>query len=401
VGPKNGLLCIAALLCANIACAQHGPSPTSQGAEDSDQKLKMLSLEELGNVRVTTVSKQPEEVWQTAAAVTVLTQDDIRRAGVSSIPELLRLVPGVEVARTQGTGWAVGIRGLNSSFSREILVMIDGRSVYTPLFEGVYWDVQDLPMDEIERIEVIRGPGGTIWGANAVNGVINIITRKSADTQGAMGNLTAGGPVQRFDGAMGYGFRPASAVQARVWVKGFNHGPERNPYGDPYDDVHQERGGFRADWQPNTADAFSASFMLYRGVTSNQIAVAQFSPSRNIAIDDQQTVSGGDLLMRWDHQQSAGSGFFAQAYFDRTNRSSTQYSESRDTFDVDLNEHWTNLSRQDIILGADMRSSPSNVYNTKFSLMFSPQSFNNYVFSLYAQDALKLIPDPHLRLEVH
>ena len=176
------------------ARAQQAPAAASAS------ELKSLSLEQLGEVEVTTVSKQPEEVWQTAAAVFVVTQDDIRRSGATSIPELLRLVPGVDVALGQSGSWDVGIRGFNSGFSKDILVLIDGRSVYTPLFEGVYWDVQDLVFDDIERIEVIRGPGGTIWGPNAVNGVINIITRKAAETQGAMVHLTNAGAVNLFTG---------------------------------------------------------------------------------------------------------------------------------------------------------------------------------------------------------
>ncbi len=160
--------------------ARYPPQPAPQ------QQLKQLSLAQLGDIEVTTVSKEPEEVWQTAAAIAVLTQDDIRESGATSIPELLRLIPGVNVAREQSDQWAVAVRGFNSQFSKGLLVLIDGRSVYTPLFEGVYWDVQDLVLADIDRIEVIRGPGGTIWGANAVNGVINIITKKARETQGGL-----------------------------------------------------------------------------------------------------------------------------------------------------------------------------------------------------------------------
>src|SRR5580704_8675757 len=147
-------------------------SPASTG---SPQDLNQMSLEQLGNVEITTASKEPEQLWQTPAATYVLTQEDIRRSGATTIPELLRLVPGVEVARIDSDHWAVGVRGFGSEFSKSLLVLIDGRSVYSPLFAGVYWQVQDVLLEDIERIEVIRGPGGTIWGANAVNGVINII----------------------------------------------------------------------------------------------------------------------------------------------------------------------------------------------------------------------------------
>src|SRR5438270_10888415 len=148
--------------------------------------LKRLSLEELGKIEVTTVSKEPETIWQTPAAIYVLTQDDIRRSGATSIPEALRGAPGVEVARIDSDHWSVGIRGFGSQFSKSLLVLIDGRSVYTPLFAGVYWQVQDVVLEDIDRIEVIRGPGGTVWGSNAVNGVINIITKRAQDTTGVL-----------------------------------------------------------------------------------------------------------------------------------------------------------------------------------------------------------------------
>jgi len=138
-----------------------------------------LSLEQLGNVEVTTVSKEPEQIWKTPAAIFVLTQEDIRRLGATSIPEALRLVPGVDVSQVDSNHWSIAIRGFAGQFSKSLLVLIDGRSVYTPLFSGVYWDVQNLLLEDVERIEVIRGPGGTIWGANAVNGVINIITKSA------------------------------------------------------------------------------------------------------------------------------------------------------------------------------------------------------------------------------
>jgi len=161
------------------------PDTAAQG------RLKGLSLEELGNIEVTTVSKGPVKLSQTAAAIYVITQEDIRRSGVRSLPEALRLAPGVDVAQIDSVKWAVGIRGFESRLSRDILVLIDGRSVYSPLFHGVYWEVQDTLLEDIDRIEVIRGPGGTIWGANAVNGVINIITKNAKDTKGTL--VSAGG----------------------------------------------------------------------------------------------------------------------------------------------------------------------------------------------------------------
>ena len=359
----------------------------------SPRQLKSLSLEQLGEVEITTVSKQPEEVWQTPAAVFVVTQDDIRRSGATAIPEILRLVPGVEVARSQSGAWAVGIRGFNSGFSKDLLVLIDGRSVYTPLFEGVYWDVQDLVLDDIDRIEIIRGPGGTIWGPNAVNGVINIITKKAADTQGAMAHFTAGGAVDRFTGELRLGISPSSNLQLRLFVKGFDRGAETNPHGDPYDNWHQERGGFRLDWQPTKRDTLSASAMAYGGKTGDQNTIGEFYPPSQLVLDAEQIVSGGDVVLRWDHQLAGQSSFYAEGYFDRTIRASSQFTETRDTIDLDFIGHIANLPRQDLILGAGLRESPSNLVQTQATVTFTPNKINNYVYSLFAQDTFRLLPD--------
>jgi iron complex outermembrane receptor protein len=182
---------IAALLLLSMANAgvaiADGPSSLGQmTAAQTPKQLKSLSLEQLGNIEVTTANKWPTELWDTPSAVYVITGDDIRRSGATSIADALRLAPGVEVGRLSSTTWAVGIRGLQNNFSKSVLVLIDGRNVYTPLFAGVYWDVQDLPLENIDRIEVIRGPGGTIWGPNGANGVINIITKKASETPGTM-----------------------------------------------------------------------------------------------------------------------------------------------------------------------------------------------------------------------
>ncbi len=173
-----------------------------------EQQLKSMSLEQLGNVEVTTASKQPEEVWKTPAPIFVITSDDIQRSSATTLPELLRLVPGVQVSRMQSDAWAVGFEASPISSRRDLLVMIDGRSVYTPLFEGVYWDVQDLPLDDIDRIEVIRGPAGAVWGANAVNGVINVITKHARNMQGYRAGALGAGSLERFIGEAQGGWSP-------------------------------------------------------------------------------------------------------------------------------------------------------------------------------------------------
>jgi iron complex outermembrane receptor protein len=223
---------ILAFLLSFAGSLQESSARATQVGQNPPANLKQLSLEQLGAVEVTTASKEPEQVWRTPAAIYVITQEDIRRSGATNIPEVLRLAPGLEVARTDSDHWAVGVRGFGGQFSKSLLVMIDGRSVYSPLFAGVYWQVQDTLLEDIERIEVIRGPGGTIWGANAVNGVINIITKSTKDTHGALVSMNAGSVDQgiaevRVGGGerqglrlscVRQGFHPRSGVSSR-WIK--------------------------------------------------------------------------------------------------------------------------------------------------------------------------------------
>src|ERR1700733_2027019 len=208
--------------------------------DETANPVKGMTLEQLGNVEVTTASKEPEQVWKTPAAIFVLTGDDIRRSGATSIPEALRLVPGVEVGRIDSDQWAVGIRGSETNFSKAVLVLIDGRSVYTPLYAGVYWDVQDVVLEDIDRIEVILGPGATIWGPNSADGVINIITKKASETQGVLASAL-GGNVDRPIAEARYGGTLGDGVSYRVYGKGFIREPEYHPSGNDFDGWHQER----------------------------------------------------------------------------------------------------------------------------------------------------------------
>src|SRR5580693_6022966 len=186
------------------------------------QDLTQLSLEDLMNTKVTSVSKKEQKMSQVAAAIFVITQEDIRRSGATNLPDLLRMVPGLDVAQINANSWAISARGFNHQFSDKLLVLIDGRSVYTPLFGGVYWDTQDVPMEDIDRIEVIRGPGATVWGANAVNGVINVITKKTTETAGGL--LTAGGGThEQESGTAQYGGKIGRSTSYRVFTKYSNY----------------------------------------------------------------------------------------------------------------------------------------------------------------------------------
>jgi iron complex outermembrane receptor protein len=203
--------------CVLLFAALAAPAMAQKPVSD----LEGASLEDLMNIEVTSVSKKEEKLFQTAAAVYVITQDEIRRSGLTSLPELLRLVPGLQVARIDGSKWAVSARGFNGRLANKLLVLVDGRSVYSPETSGVYWEVQDLLLEDIERIEVIRGPGGTLWGSNAVNGVINIITKSTRDTHG--GIVTAGiGSEERGFGSIRYGANLGDTASYRVYGKYFN-----------------------------------------------------------------------------------------------------------------------------------------------------------------------------------
>src|ERR1700740_2146179 len=225
---------VVALLMSLAGPARKVRAQATESDQNPSANLKQLSLEQLGNVEVTTVSKDPQQVQKTPAAVFVITQEDIRRSGATSIPEALRLAPGVEVARVDANHWSIAIRGFAGQFSKSLLVLIDGRSVYTPLFSGVYWDAQNVMLEDVERIEVIRGPGGTIWGANAVNGVINIITKSAKNTQGALAALGAGN-VEQGTGSVRYGGSAGKDFSYRIYGMGAIRGPEFHPNGSSFD----------------------------------------------------------------------------------------------------------------------------------------------------------------------
>jgi len=364
---------------------------SSKGAATDDaSQLKSLSLAELGRVEVVSVSKQPEELRKTAAAVFVLTGEDIRRSGVTSIPEALRLVPGVDVARTSSDQWSVSIRGFAGQFSKQLLVLIDGRSVYTPLFSGVYWTLQNVVLEDVDRIEVIRGPGGTIWGANAVNGVINIITKNSADTHGALvaaggGTVDQGTGVARYGGAQGN-------FNYRAYGMGFVRGPEYHPDGDNYDSWRIGQMGFRTDWKQGDHDSFTFQGDIYRGETGERDILASFNPPAESIVDDDTIVSGGNLLARWEHTTDR-SDTQLQLYFDRTNLQDLELGETRDTFDVDFINHLHTHGKQELTWGLGARVSPSNFLQTSAGVSFTPQSQTDTIYSGFIQYDLPLFND--------
>jgi iron complex outermembrane recepter protein len=351
------------------------------------EPLKQLSLAQLGDVEVTTASKEPEEVWKTPAAVFVITQEDIRRSGATSIPDVLRLAPGVEVAQVDSDHWSVGIRGFGGVLASKLLVLIDGRSVYTPLFAGVYWQAQAVPLEDIERIEVIRGPGGTIWGANAVDGIINIITKSSKDTHGSMVSL-GGGNVDEGNGVARYGSGNDHGFNYRVYSLGFVRGAEFHSGGPNFDDWRMGQAGFRTDWEESARDTFTFQGDVYREGAGEGTTYALYSPPSQVNAYGTADLTGGNLLGRWKRVLNEGSDLQLQAYFDRTNHFEPEYGETRDTFDVDFLHHLTLPKQQNFLWGLGARVSPSNVIQLVPTINFTPQHLTDLVYSGFVQDEI-------------
>src|SRR6202042_759820 len=229
----------------------------------SAQELKQLSLDELMNLKVTSVSKQPEKLLDAASAIQVITNEDIRRSGATSIPEALRLADNLEVAQENSHDWAISARGFNANLANKLLVLIDGRAVYTPLYGGVLWNVQDYPLEDIDRIEVISGPGGTLWGANAVNGVINIITKSAQDTQGLYAEAAAGKQLQDLEGVR-YGGELAPDIHFCVYGKYSDYGDEvASNSASAADAWHMARGGYRMDADTSVQDKLTVQGDFY------------------------------------------------------------------------------------------------------------------------------------------
>ena len=263
-------------VCASPVQKTSADDPPSSQNPPND--LKQLSLEQLGAVEVTSVSKDPQQVQKTPAAIFVITQEDIRRSGATSIPEALRLAPGVEVAQIDGNHWSVAIRGFAGQFSKSLLVLVDGRSIYTPLFEGVYWDLPYVMLEDVERIEVIRGPGGTIWGSNAVNGVINIIT-KSATTPKAPwrqreAELWTKAPAPSATAARR---GKISTIASTEWAA--FAGQEAHPDADGFDHWRMGQMGFRTDWKSGEKDTFTIQGDMYRGESGESSQIGSLVPS--------------------------------------------------------------------------------------------------------------------------
>jgi iron complex outermembrane recepter protein len=370
---------LAVLFFCGPALAQKSDQGTGSGAD-----LTMLNIEDLMNVKVTSVSKREQKLSRTAAAIFVITQEDIRRSSATNIPDLLRMVPGMDVGEINGSTWAISARGFNAQFSNKLLVLIDGRIVYAPYFAGVYWDTLDLPLEDIDRIEVIRGPGGTIWGANAVNGVISIFTKKASETPGGM--LEAGGGnIDAGFGTAQYGGKAGTATHYRIFTKYFNQNQMSNLSGQNGDDGwHMLRGGFRADSTLSSKDTLTVEGDLYtaREGELGFVLPSITSPSY-VPVSEEINLGGGFIQSTWNHSFSDRSDSSLQISFVPYRRGDLQEPEKRKSLYLDFQHHLAWGRRQDIVWGLGYSYTTDHIVGS-LTVSFNPpnkvlQTFNSFI----------------------
>ena len=390
----GGLVFLGGSLLAGEVLAQTSlPPPQSAPQKAEARDLSQVSLDDLMNIEVTSVSRKEQKMSQAAAAIFVVTQEEIRHSGATNIPDLLRMVPGMDVSQINANTWAISARGFNDQFSNKLLVLVDGRAVYTPLLGGVNWDTVDVPLEDIDRIEVIRGPGATLWGANAVNGVINIVTKRAAETQGAM--VTAGGGTEgQAQSTVEYGGAIKEKTNYRVFAHYLNDGSlPAVGGGSGQDNWNLLHGGFRADSKISASDSLTVQGDLYTGQEGATI-IHLFSVNPpvigDLNVDTQ--LSGGNILGRWDHQFSSRSDTTFQFYFDNYGRTGPASRETRNTIDFDFSHHWAWGSRQDVVWGAGYRQTWDQDVGT-VDQAFNPPDTSLQLFTLFVQDTIALLPD--------
>lgn len=374
------------LLSAMVTCR----AGNLEAAQRLPADLTELSLEELMNIEITSVSKKPQKLSNAAAAIFVITQEAIRRSGVTSIPEALRMVPGLQVARMDANKWAITSRGFSGRLANKLLVLIDGRSVYTPLYSGVFWEAQDVLLEDVDRIEVIRGPGATLWGANAVNGVINIMTKQAKETQGGLA-VTGTGTEERGFGSVRYGAKLADDTYYRAYAKYFNRDSGVDASGeDMADDWRVVSGGFRIGWKASDNNSLTLQGDIYDGQVGGTYNLASLLAPFYQTFDDDTDISGANILARWSHDFSQSSDMVLQLYYDRTKHNEALVREDRSTFDTDFQHRFALGSQQEIMWGLGYRLTYDDIDNT-FSTSFEPHSRDDHLFSAFVQDNITLV----------
>jgi iron complex outermembrane receptor protein len=370
------------------------PAGTVAAAELSSGALKALTLEQLMDVEVTSVSRKKESLVTAAAAITVVSNEDLRRSGATSIPEALRFVPGMHVARRNSNSWAVSSRGFSSVSSEKLLVLSDTRSIYTPLYSGVFWDVQDYLLQDVDRIEVIDGAGAALWGSNAVNGVINITTKRAQDTQGLYGEALLGSEER----SAGVRFGDTTGdVSYRFFGKYFDRDNTFHPAATSDDNWHMGHVGFRADWDAATADAWTVQADAYQGTvgqyTPSITILGRPGPTENLQAD----VSGGNVLARWRRTFDATSDVQLRAYYDRTHRDDPSYRDELETIDLDFQHRFAPSPAQELIWGLSYRST-DNQNTGKGIFALQPRGSTDNLLSAFVQDQIALDKSLHLTL---
>ena len=383
---SSSLLCTVLALQSDIAAATLAPTDA----------LKKLSIEELLDVEVTTVSRQAERLGSAAAAIAVVTNEDIRRSGATSIPETLRGVPGVFVGQRNSNSWSVSSRGFSSVNSEKLLVQSDTRSVYTPLFSGVSWDVQDYLLQDIDRIEVVRGPGAALWGSNAVNGVVNIITKHSRATQGFYAEGGAGSEAEAI-GAARYGGTIGEDGSFRVFAKYSERDGTYHPGAQSDDDWRIGQVGARGDWEWGDSDTLMLDAAAYDGevglVYPSIEILGRPGPSGALRAD----VSGGHVLGSWRRQIDEQTHWRTRVYYDRTRRNDPSFLDELDTIDLDFQHAFTLAALHDILWGVNYRHTDNrNIGKGVFAL--SPSTSKDEVISGFIQDQIQLTPSIRVTL---
>jgi iron complex outermembrane receptor protein len=368
--------------------------------EPEIEQLAGLDIEELMQIKVTLPARRPQTLGQSAAAVQVITNEDIRRSGAITLPETLRLVPGLDVAQINSSSWAISARGFNSNFANKLLVLIDGRSIYTPLSAGVSWDAQDTLLEDIDRIEVIRRPGASLWGANAVNGVNNIITRSAADTQGLRVS-GGGGTEERAFGSVRQGGALGAHAFYRVWGKYFLRDELARPDGTGAgDDFHMLRGGLRLDWSPSDVDHLEVQGELFKNGWGERFTLPSLEPPFTRQVENRNASEGGHVRARWSRRLSDRAEWELQAYYDQIRRYIPEVAsnERLDTFEVDFHHHTGWGERQELVWGASYRRYCDDTSEHFLVRFEQPRRTLNF-FSAFVQDELALVVN-RLRLTV-
>ena len=377
-------------------CATAGLLPLGRGIAQQTGRpaadIGSLDIEELGRITVTSVARRPELFTEAAAAISVITREDIRRSGATSLPEALRLVPGLQTARMGTRDWAVSVRGFNDQTTNKLLVLIDGRAVYSPFFAGVFWDVQQVALGDVERIEVIRGPGATLWGANAVNGVINITTRPSADTQDGSLVLLAG-TAEQLTGSARYGFALGRSGTLRIYGRGIREPTMELADGtEAPEDWSLGQAGVRADWAGERR-TFTVQGDVYRGEGSERYQLVTEPPPHVGVFDLEAVAHGFNLLGRVTGRVGSRADYAFQAYYDEAiRRQPDLYGRvAVRTADIDVQYHVPLGSRHNVLMGAGYRRVSDDISGS-FVLRLEPGGRATDLFTAFAQDEIAVIP---------